>query len=216
MECVCMRIKRKKYLVLDYSFVLDLKKLHDLLFLKITQLDEEKQRFPLAQIVGRGGIKWELEVPVDKGWIDIYVPRQERIEQPYVIEVETGYNFDCSEILRKHERFRKTMTISVPLFGPPYAGRGSIERAPFEKIHPKLCVVIPKDFAEFVPLFRAKEISVFLWEGKLEWKCKRCEKITLGSTPWKPTKCSSCNKNERSLRLVGLRNFKIREAYRVP
>ena len=90
--------------------MLELKKLHDLLVLRITQRDTEAKTFPLAQIVGRAGIKWDTEVSVDKGWIDIYVPRQERMGQPYVIEVETGYDLNCSGILQKFERFRKALT----------------------------------------------------------------------------------------------------------
>ena len=193
--------------------MLELKKLHDLLVLKITQRDEERKIFPLVDIVGRAGIKWVPEFPVDKGWIDIYVPKQKNIEHPYVIEVETGYDLNCSGILQKFERFRKSIPkehkheIST-------VGNGLIIGS--SPIEPKLCVVIPPDFADFVPLFKPKEISVFLWEGKLEWKCKECEKITLGSGPWKPMNCGSCKKSNRSLRLIGVRDFKIREAYRVP
>ena len=187
-------------------------RLHDLLILRITQQDREKTS-PLAQIVGRAGIKWDTEVPVDKGWIDIYVPRQERIRQPYVIEVETGYDLNCSGILQKFERFRKALTKapSVGTFG---------ERFLFgtEGVFPKLCVVIPPDFAEFIPLFKAKEISVFLWEGEVEWKCKKCEKSTFGRTFRRPPKCmnTSCNGKEKDLQLVDLKNFKIGVAYRVP
>ena len=211
-----IHIKRKKYSVLNYSFVLELKKLHDLLFLKITQRDEKVKKFPLVQIVGRAGINWEPEFPVDRGWVDIYVPRQKNIDRPYVIEVETGYDLDCSEVLRKFERFRKALTRSVTIAVSPATGFRPIYPAPDTKIYPKLHVVIPEYFAEFVPLFQAKRISVFLWEGKTEWECKKCKKITLNSGPWKPAKCDSCHKNARSLRLVGLRDFVLKEAYRVP
>ena len=119
-----------------------LKKLHDLLVLRITQPDKERKKFPLAQIVGRAGIEWEPEFPVDKGWIDIYIPIQKGVEQPYVIEAQTGYDFNCSGILQKLERFRKALEYTVG--------------------NPKLCVVIPSDFAEFLPLFKPKEISLFL------------------------------------------------------
>lgn len=187
--------------------MLELKKLHDLLVLRITQLDKERKTFPLAQIVGRTGIKWEPEVPVDKGWIDIYVPQQKNMKQPYVIEVETGYDFNCSGILQKFERFRKELTKPRT-----YVDREKVQLVVRERVYSKLCVVIPPDFAEFIPLFKAKEISVFLWEGTLEWKCKSCEKVTLGSGPWKPMKCSSCRKNGRSLRLVGLADFRIKRA----
>ena len=190
--------------------MLKLKKLHDLLVLRITQPDEEKKAFPLAQIVGRAGIKWEPEVPVDKGWIDIHVPIQKGVEQPYAIEVQTGYDFNCSGILQKFERFRKAMPrkhkhkIAI-------VGNGLV--AASSPIQPKLCVVIPPDFAEFLPLFKAKEISVFLWEGTVEWECKKCEENVLGSGPWKPKTCSSssCKGKERNFRLVGLADFKIKK-----
>lgn len=136
--------------------MLELKKLHDLLCLRITQPDKERKKFPLAQIVGRAGIKFELEFPVDKGWVDIFVPRQENMGQPYVIEAETGYNFDCSEILRKHERYRKALTTRKPHVGVS----GGYLIAGSKTLYPKSCVVIPNDFAEFIPLFRAKEISI--------------------------------------------------------
>ena len=59
---------------------------------------------------------------------------------------------------------------------------------------------------------------MFTWEGKLEWKCKKCGKTTLGETPWKPSACkdNSCKGREKSLHLVHLKDFKIEEAYRVP
>ena len=192
--------------------MLKLKKLHDLLVLKITQEDKERGKFPLVKIVGRRGIKWEPEFPVDKGYIDIYVPAQKNIEHSYAIEVETGYDINCSGILQKFERFKKGIPtkhkheISV-------RGEGLIMAS--SPIKPKLCVVIPKDFAEFIPLFQPGEISVFLWEGKLEWKCKKCGKITSKEGPWKPLKCDSCKKPERSLQLTGLRDLEIKEAYRV-
>ena len=187
--------------------------------LRITQLDKERKTFPLAQIVGRTGIKWDTEVPVDKGWIDIHVPVQHGIEHPYAIEVQTGYDLNCSGILQKLERFRTAMTIEAPIAGSETTGfkrftprRIGLEHP--EKIHPKLCVVIPKDFAEFIPLLKSKEISVFLWEGTLEWECKKCNEITLGSGPWKPVTCdsNSCNGKERSFRLIGLADFEIRRA----
>jgi len=189
--------------------VFELKKLHDLLVLKITQGDEERKKLPLAQIVGRAGIKWEPEFPVDKGWIDIYIPIQEGIEQPYVIEVQTGYDFNCSGILQKLERFRKTMPKEhKPEVATTRGGGLVIASTP---IPLKLCVVIPPDFAEFLPLFKPKEISVFLWKGTLKWKCKECGKITSMFGPWKPMKCSSCNKPNRSLSLVDLRDFEIKK-----
>ena len=189
-----------------------MRKLHDLLILKVTQPDKETQKAPFAHIVGRVVKKFELEFPVDRGWVDIYVPVQKNIEHQYVIEVETGYDLNCSGILQKFERFRKALTkrktVDVSRIGEGLIAVG-------ETKYPKLCVVIPEDFAEFIPLFKAKEISVFTWKGKLEWRCKKCEEITSGETPWKPLKCSSCGKDERSLRLVGLRDFKISKAYRV-
>jgi hypothetical protein len=191
-----------------------LKKLHDLLVLRITHEDKERKEFPLAEIVGKRGIEWDTEVPVDKGWIDIYVPIQKRIEQPYIIEVETGYDLDCSQILRKFQRFvnasmeRKISEVagvdwSIQAYGLPTETR-----------LPKLCVVIPPDFAEFAPLFRAKEISVFLWQGTVEWECPNCKEITIGSGPWKPLICNSdsCNKKQRNFRLVGLADFGIKRA----
>lgn len=197
------------------SSVLELKKLHDLLVLKITQPDEESKKHPLVQIVGRGGIKWEPEFPVDQGWVDIYVPRQKSLKHQYVIEVETGYDLNCSEILRKHERFRKALTKRITSHvGVSRNGKGLI--AGSETIYPKLCVVIPEKFAEFISLFKAKKISVFLWEGKTEWKCKHCKEITLGEGPWKPLKCVSCGKPDRSLQLTGLKDFEMKEAFRVP
>ena len=184
------------------------KKLHDLLILRITQEDKKRKTFPLAQIVGRTGMKWDTEVPVDRGWIDIHVPMQKGIKQPYVIEVETGYDFNCSGISQKFERFRKALTKPRS-----YYDREKAYLVLAEKIKPKLCVVIPPDFAEFIPLFKAKEISVFLWEGTVEWKCPTCEEITLGSGPWKPRICSSklCNKKQRQFRLVGLADFRIKQ-----
>jgi hypothetical protein len=179
-----------------------LKKLHDLLVLKITQTDA------LTRIVGRTGIKWIPEVPVDRGWIDIYVPRQERIEQPYVIEVETGYDLNCSGILQKFERFRKALTKHPSHFG---WGKGEVYTIG-KGVYPKLCVVLPPDFVEFIPLFKSKDISVFVWEGRLEWKCKDCGKITSGSTRWRPEKCSSCSQKKHPLSLVGLSDFRIKEA----
>ena len=192
--------------------MLKLKKLHDLLVLRITQPDKERKRFPLVQIVGRAGIKWEPEFPVDQGWIDIYVPKQEGIEHQYAIEVQTGYDFNCSGILQKLERFRKAMPKKHKHEIAATIGNGLIMAS--SPIQPKLCVVIPKDFDEFIPLFKPKEISVFLWEGTLEWECTKCKKITLSSGPWKPMKCSSssCNKRQRSLRLVGLADFEIKRA----
>jgi len=83
-----------------------LKNLHDLLVLRIIQEDKEKKTFPLAQIVGRTGIKWDPEFPVDKGWIDIYVPIQKGIEHPYAIEVQTGYDFNCAGILQNSNDLR--------------------------------------------------------------------------------------------------------------
>ena len=180
--------------------------LHDLLILRITQSNKEEKKFPLARIVGRAGVKWTSEIPVDKGWIDILVPKQKGIERPYVIEVETGYNLDCSQILRKFERFGKAWTKPGSL---PVGLSGFLDS--IRGIFPKFCVVIPLDFAEFSPIFKAKRISVFLWEGTLEWKCKKCKEITLGSGPRKPMKCNSCNKNEKSLRLVGLADFNLKE-----
>lgn len=187
-----------------------MKKLHDLLVLRITQPNEEKKAFPLAQIIGRAGVGWEPEFPVDKGWIDIYVPTQRNVEQPYVIEVETGYDFNCSGILQKFERFRKALTERAV-----HVRIGFAETTLLQPVYiPKLCIVIPPDFAEFIPLFKAKEISVFLWEGTVEWECKKCEEIVLGSGPWKPKMCSSssCKGKERNFRLVGLADFRIKEA----
>jgi len=188
--------------------VLELKKLHDLLVLRITEEDREKGTFPLAQIVGKTGMKWDTEVPVDQGWIDIYVPIQKVIEHPYAIEVQTGYDFNCSGILQKLERFRRGL-IKPGI----HIGWGDIEETTIRKaIYPKLRVVIPPDFAEFIPLFKAKEISVFLWEGTVEWECPICEEIALGSGPWKPRICSSklCNRKQRQFRLVGLADFRIK------
>jgi len=125
--------------------VLELKKLHNLLVLTITQTKA------LTQIVGRGGIRWEPEFHVDKGWVDIYVPVQKNVERPYVIEVETGYDFNCSEILRKFERFRKALPLAQKIDSVS-KGDGLII-APLP-ILPKLCVVIPKDFREFAPLLK--------------------------------------------------------------
>ena len=194
---------------------LKLKKLHDLLVLKITQRDEESKKHPLVQIVGRGGIRWKPEVPVDRGWVDIFVPRQQHVKQLYAIGVETGYDFSCTKILQQNERFRKALTKRITSHvGVSRNGKGLI--AGSETIYPKLCVVIPKEFAEFIPLFKAKEVSVFLWEGKSEWKCKHCNEITLEEGPWRPLKCDSCKKPERSLQLIGLRDFEMKEAYRVP
>jgi len=195
--------------------VLELKKLHDLLLLRITQPDEKSKKHPLVQIVGRGGIKWEPEFPVDRGWVDIFVPAQQYMKQPYVIGVETGYGFSCTKILQQNERFRKALTKRITSHvGVSRNGKGLI--AASETMYPKLCVVIPEGFAEFIPLFKAKEISVFLWKGKSEWKCKHCKEITLGEGPWKPLKCGSCKKPERSLQITGLRDFEIEEVYRVP
>lgn len=183
-----------------------MKKLHDLLVLRITQPDKERKTFPLAQIIGRTGIKWDTEVPLDKGWIDIHVPIQKGIDQPYAIEVQTGYDLNCSGILQKFERYRKALTKPGMHFG---WGKDALIR---KTVYPKLCVVIPPDFAEFIPLFKAKGISVFFWEGTLEWKCKNCKETTLSSGPWKPNECNSCNRKERSLYLVGLADFRIKEA----
>jgi len=191
--------------------VFELKKLHDLLVLRITQLNKEKKTFPLAQIVGRAGISWTSEVPVDKGWIDIYVPEQKGIEQPYAIEVQTGYDFNCAGILQKLERFKKAMPKKHKAEIVTVGSGLIIASTP---IQPKLCVVIPPDFTEFTPLFKAKEISVFLWEGTLEWECKKCKEVTLSSGPWKPITCSSksCHAKQRQFRLVGLADFGIKKA----
>jgi len=189
-----------------------LKRLHDLLVLRIIQQDKEKKTFPLAQIVGRTGIKWETEFPVDKGWIDIYIPIQKDIEHTYAIEVQTGYDFNCAGILQKFERFRKAMPRKHKHEIAATIGNGLIMAS--SPIQPRLCIVIPKDFAEFIPLFRTKDISVFLWEGTLEWECNKCKEITLSSGPWKPMECnsSSCNKKQRSFRLMGLADFEIKQA----
>jgi hypothetical protein len=189
-----------------------LKKLHDLLVLRIIQQDTEKKTFPLAQIVGRAGIKWDTEFPVDKGWVDIYVPVQKGIEHPYAIEVQTGYDFNCAGILQQLKRFESAIPKkhNHEIFAT--VGNGlAIASSP---IQPKLCVVIPKDFAEFVPLFKPKGISVFLWEGTLEWECKKCKETTLSSGPWKPMTCNSslCKDKERSFRLIGLANFEITQS----
>ena len=178
--------------------------------LRITQEDKEKKRFPLAQIVGRAGIRWELEFHVDEGWVDIYVPvQQSKTKTPYVIEVETGYDFNCSEILRKFERFRKAIPKKQNYYHSVTKDGGLIIAS--SPIPLQLCVVIPKDFTEFVPLFRAQDISVFVWEGILEWKCKDCGKITSSSTPWRPEKCSSCSQKKHPLSVVGLSDFRIKE-----
>ena len=188
--------------------MLGLKKLHDLLVLRITQPDKEKKTFPLVQIVRRTGIMWEPEVPVDKGWIDIYVPIQKGIKQPYVIEVETGYDFNCSGILQKFERFIKALSKTRS-----YVNRERGVLVLRERVYPKLFVVIPPDFAEFIQShFEPKEISVFLWEGTLDWKCRSCGAIISRAGPWKPMSCDSCHKPNRSLYLVDLRDFKIEEA----
>lgn len=181
------------------------------MILRITQEDKERKTFPLAQIVGRTGMKWDIEVPVDKGWIDVYVPEQDGIKEPYVIEVETGYDFDCAEILRQLTRFEKAIPKRHEHEIAVVHGGLVASSVP---IPIRLCVVIPNDFAEFIPLFKAKEISVFLWEGTVEWKCRKCEEIVLGSGPWKPKKCnsSSCKGKERNFGLVGLADFKIKEA----
>jgi hypothetical protein len=203
-QFVYLIVQKREISVFLYPFlVLKLKKLHDLLVLKITQ--GEGENLPLAQIIGRIGVHWESEFPVDRGWIDIWVPRQKGIEQPYVIEVETGYDFNCATILQKFERFK------LALIKPPAHFGGVIAPGTY----PKMCVIIPPDFDQFIPLFKAKNISVFLWKGNLEWNCKKCKKTALHSSPWKPKQCSSCKSNERSLNLVNLKDFEITEAYRV-
>lgn len=192
--------------------MLELKKLHDLLVLRITQPDKEGKKFPLVQIVGRAGVEWIPEVPVDKGWIDIYVPIQKGIEAPYVIEVQTGYDFNCSGILQQLERFRRAMMETN--LGEVAGVSWPTQTYVLAPRPPKLCVVIPSDFAEFLPLFRPKEISVFLWKGTLEWECTKCKEITPSSGPWKPMTCNStlCGKKQRSFSLVGLTDFKIKQA----
>ena len=198
--------------------MLELKRLHDLLVLKITQRDEQRKIFPLAQIVGRASVDWVPEFALGKGYVDIFVPRQKNVEHPYVIEVETGYDLNCSGILQKLDRFRKALTIGISDVSDVRYRTAALFSIEGTKIHPKLCVVIPNDFGEFIPLFKVQQISVFLWEGKLEWRCKKCGKITSKEGPWKPSKCGhkSCGKSERPLRLVDLKDFELKEAYRVP
>lgn len=181
-----------------------MKKLHDLLAIKITEPES------LNKIVRKGGVDWTPEFPVDKGYVDIFVPKQrQKIEQPYAIEIETGYDLNCAEMIRRFHRFRKALTkpVGAVLFG----ANDIVSPEP----DPNLVIVMPKDFKEFIPLFKNVRVSVFVWEGQGEWKCPTCEKITLAEAPWKPRLCGSCNK-ERSFNLVGLNNFKLTEAYRVP
>jgi hypothetical protein len=83
-------------------------------------------------------------------------------------------------------------------------------------VEPRLTVVIPKDFEDFLPLFKNVGISVFVWEGDGEWKCRDCEKLTVIAAPWKPKICATCNKKKPSFSLVGLTNFKLSEVYRAP
>lgn len=186
--------------------MIELKKLHDLLSVKITEAEF------LTKIVGRSGIDWIPEFPVDKGHVDIFVPKQgHTIEQPYVIEIETGYDLNCAGIIQKFRRFQTALRKSPGFF---ISGqKGVITSKPVE---PNLVVVIPKEFEDFLRLFKNVGISVFIWEGNVEWKCRVCEKITVTAAPWKPELCITCNKKDRSFRLVGLTNFKLREAYRVP
>lgn len=185
--------------------MINFKKLHDLLVTKITE-DEF-----LIKIVGKGGVSWTPEFPVDKGYVDIFVPIQRpKIRQPYVIEIETGYDLNCAGIIQKFRRFRKALRKPPGYFtfGGPVVGTPGVE--------PRLNVVMPKNFKNFIPLFKNVGISVFVWECQGEWKCPTCEEITLAEAPWKPRLCSTCNKKERSFTLVGLNKFKLTEAYRVP
>lgn len=135
-----------------------MKKLHDLLILKITQKDE-KGALPLTEIVRRTGIKWTTEFPVNRGWIDIFVPKQGvAIKQPYIIEVETGYDLNCGGIIQEFRRFKNAMTRPSSFF---IGTRARVEVIT-EKVEPKLAVVIPKDFLNFIPIFKNEKISVFL------------------------------------------------------
>lgn len=72
--------------------------------------------------MGKEQIQWEPEFPVDKGWVDIWIPRQVGIEQPYVIEIETGYDFNVANILQKIERFKLAL-VKPPAFF--WWGKGS-------------------------------------------------------------------------------------------
>ncbi|MFX0117443.1 MAG: hypothetical protein ACFFB3_23045, partial [Candidatus Hodarchaeota archaeon] len=162
--------------------------------------ETEDQRFQKSITLEAKGdtLNYRFTIPIQKG-----------IEHPYAIEVQTGYNLNCSGILQKLERFRKALT--KPGL---HIGWGDIEETAVRKtIYPKLFVIIPPDFAEFLPLFKPKKISVFLWEGTLEWECKKCREVTLSSGPWKPVTCdsSSCKGKKRSFSLVGLADFSIRE-----
>ena len=82
-------------------------------------------------------------------------------------------------------------------------------------VAPKMNLVIPKDFEEFLPFFKKRGISVFVWEADGEWKCSKCDKLIVTVALWKPKHCSTCD-IQRSFSLVGINNFKLREAYRVP
>ena len=183
--------------------MIELKKLHDLLVLIIT-----KPEF-LTKIVGRIA-NWTPEFPVDKGYVDIFVPEKgQDIKEPYVIEIETGYDFNCAGIIQKFRRFQKALKKAPSVF--------MMDNKYFETsgVEPNMNLVIPKDFEEFLSLFKKVGISVFVWEADGEWKCSKCDKLIVIAAPWKPNRCSSCDK-ERSFSLVGLNNFKLREVYRVP
>ena len=186
--------------------MIDLKKLHDILVMKITETQF------LTMIVGKGGVNWTPEFPVDRGYVDIFVPKQEpKIEQPYVIEIETGYDLNCAGIIQKFRRFQTALRKSPGFFVA--ARTGVITGKPVE---PNLVIVIPKGFEEFLGFFKNVGISVFIWEGQGKWECTVCKQIKLAEAPWKPTQCIPCDKQGRSFTLVGLNNFKLTEAYHVP
>ena len=186
--------------------------LHDLLILRITERDDKTKKFPFVKIVGSAGVKWIPEFHVDHGWIDIYVPEQEKVKQPYIIEVETGYDFNCAKILQKFDRFEKAMENKVEHKHEIAVVKANGSIMSSSPITPKYCVVIPKDLAEFLRLFKAREISVFAWEGKVKWKFKECGHITSRSGPWKPEKCSLCDKRYTP-RLMDLKDLKIEALY---